>query len=619
MSGFWHSEAPAPSAGDTLAGGEADILSIFSAGIDQYRFTQNVIAENEAMDRAIFERNEEVYRATGTRPRHPFMTAEIGTRADKLARWKDEVSSAAARIPDTTVADRLQRSIEGDAARIGYEAQHRFDQLSASRPGFAGWAAGMAGAMVGALRDPIVFASLGLGFGVGAGRTVAGRVLVASSREAVVNGALTAAVQPAVQDWRRRIGVEAGFDEAIREIAFATVLGGAFGAAGQGLSEGLSRISGRALESAAAELSVRPETPAMVKAALQGDPAAARELLDALRAADAEALPPIARGALDHAETLEHLETTRPRAALAEHHDVTVSAAHRAVERQREPDAAFAGFEPDPDQVARIADELIGPVFTGSAERPKSLVDFLIDAGGVSDEGGELGFLDASRVSRRFRGKLVKETGKPLDAAREIAEEAGYIGRAGETQSSTVPDLLEAIDRELRGQPVYSRADEGRVAELRDLEAERARVEELVARAARAGGPALDDDLLRNAVEISARDGIEPEDAVERVLTRAELDGTASVASRAGDIPPGWTDAELDAAAARRGNPPDDKGGIDDVRSAADELAIDAADIEAAGGMLIPADDGALVSPSRMMEDIDRAETFSALVKACRT
>ncbi|MGO4833501.1 hypothetical protein AB4144_14635 [Rhizobiaceae sp. 2RAB30] len=62
-------------------------------------------------------------------------------------------------------------------------------------------------------------------------------------------------------------------------------------------------------------------------------------------------------------------------------------------------------------------------------------------------------------------GLVVREGGRPLDQAREIAEEAGYIGNPMDVQTTTVDDLLRAIDDELAGSPVYSPVDQQLIGE----------------------------------------------------------------------------------------------------------------------------------------------------------
>lgn len=88
-----------------------------------------------------------------------------------------------------------------------------------------------------------------------------------------------------------------------------------------------------------------------------------------------------------------------------------------------------------------------GTLPTDTEVNGPSLTEFLRERGGVRDEGGELASRDAKQ---QVRG-LVRDNGLSLDAAREAAAEAGYIG-----EDSTVSDFIDLLDNELRGDAVYS-------------------------------------------------------------------------------------------------------------------------------------------------------------------
>lgn len=75
-----------------------------------------------------------------------------------------------------------------------------------------------------------------------------------------------------------------------------------------------------------------------------------------------------------------------------------------------------------------------------------SLLEFLKENGGLKDEGGEL----AARDLRKARRGLMQENGMLLDHAAERAVEAGYLAERDPQL------LLDAIDMELRGRPLYA-------------------------------------------------------------------------------------------------------------------------------------------------------------------
>ncbi len=108
------------------------------------------------------------------------------------------------------------------------------------------------------------------------------------------------------------------------------------------------------------------------------------------------------------------------------------------------------------------------PVEAPKAERlPATLCEFLAASGGLRDDGGELAQMGADRWHRAkaFRPRLVRPDGVSLDHAADMAHERGYLlgyaaptlgmGAGDDYHPATVPQLLEAIDRELAGRPCY--------------------------------------------------------------------------------------------------------------------------------------------------------------------
>lgn len=86
-----------------------------------------------------------------------------------------------------------------------------------------------------------------------------------------------------------------------------------------------------------------------------------------------------------------------------------------------------------------------------------SLMEFIAKRGGMQDQGGELSARDLQAWHRgqAFRPRLVREDGATLEDMAHAAMDAGFFPGVDETRIG--PDvLLEAIDRELSGQAVYS-------------------------------------------------------------------------------------------------------------------------------------------------------------------
>lgn len=174
---------------------------------------------------------------------------------------------------------------------------------------------------------------------------------------------------------------------------------------------------------------------------------------------------------------------------------------------------------------------------------PVDLLGFLAGNGGLraSPE------LDAFDI-RRLRPGLIRANGKTLDQAREAAAEAGYLGNnADEDVASTdVGDLLDAIDRNLRGDKVYSYKDEPEIAgdrNRRNLAAERRDAERAIDQTIQEFDLDIDDDVRRKAIKHLMDRGGEPDDALEAaVMATDEAELTPAQRKKARAKIPGWDD-----------------------------------------------------------------------------
>lgn len=207
---------------------------------------------------------------------------------------------------------------------------------------------------------------------------------------------------------------------------------------------------------------------------------------------------------------------------------------------------------------------------SAGAGRRQSLAEFLAELGGVRDTNGDLRSMGADKWHRSgaYRKRLVTENGLDPDKAREAAEEAGYIARSSDNETTTVRDLLDALDEEMRGSPRYldedaaARADSQQRAaddELRQrVNDVRSDVEDAVQK--RGYGSHLSDEDITDVSESLARNGYDGEgdilDAVEAHLERKEREALdAESAGSGGGEPP------------RNGDGPEDEF-LDNVSSA---------------------------------------------------
>jgi len=83
-----------------------------------------------------------------------------------------------------------------------------------------------------------------------------------------------------------------------------------------------------------------------------------------------------------------------------------------------------------------------------------SLIEFLRSKGGIQNQGGELSARDINQATgKKFKKNLMSDKGLTLDGAAELAAEAGYI------DERDINKMLDAIDSEVQGEPVYSPFD----------------------------------------------------------------------------------------------------------------------------------------------------------------
>ena len=301
-------------------GGVATGPEIWSAAYEQLRLVDNSNAAAAALEDAYGARSRAIKEATGIDLGNPMATARRkanmfgpgvsvgfdffgGGMRDKLrADYEGRLAQLAKERPDAIDIIRPDVSIEKDAEALAKSADDRLATLMASNPDWSSYAWSFGGGAVASLRDPLVQGTLFLGGGVGAARSVAGRVVTVAAKEALLNAGTTLAAQPMVQDWRRRAGLDNGFDEAAQNVLFAAGLGGAFGAVGRGIAEIAGTVGARAAARAQVEsfAELHPGLSDQARRALGGDTSAASAMLLEIR----DALPPEVRGAIDAAEEL---------------------------------------------------------------------------------------------------------------------------------------------------------------------------------------------------------------------------------------------------------------------------------------------------------------------------
>lgn len=220
---------------------------------------------------------------------------------------------------------------------------------------------------------------------------------------------------------------------------------------------------------------------------------------------------------------------------------------------------ALKGFDPEAQgAVFKAADRLEGlippspvlaagksPAATVAAERPSvvqpsageeappSLLQFIASKGGLQPNAD----LEAIGLARGHRAQIpgrpgffgvVSNRGTNLDRMREAAEEAGYL-QGNHWGTSTISDLLDAIDAEMRGQKRYPAGYEGaRTRRESALMSEREQhafdsynrgFDEALNEA---GHGQVSPDVRKRAVQLMEREGMDADTAVDHAILQLD-------------------------------------------------------------------------------------------------
>ncbi|WP_281932207.1 hypothetical protein [Roseibium album] len=235
--------------------GAASLGSIAEAARETALFADNYNAAEHARTEAFDEARSAIREATGIELDNPQLLEPVSIpspasafdpvfnsalgREDPFKIWDNRIQEIMEQHPDK--ADMLSpfrlEGINKSALGKARASNERYELLSSTREDWPGFFAGLGGGFAGALQDPVTLATLPFGFGAGAARSVGGKILATTWREALISGVTEAAVQPTIQKWRAEAGLPAGLEEGLKNVGLATALGGVLGGAVRGVVE----------------------------------------------------------------------------------------------------------------------------------------------------------------------------------------------------------------------------------------------------------------------------------------------------------------------------------------------------------------------------------------------
>lgn len=394
------------------------------------RFTGNIASESSAREEAYDIRNKAIKAATGIDLENPERDgyqrearAEIrrqmreGAREGVDPNIQGGIYALQRRMYDAAAAAATERfpdvqfgPIDDDAKKVAQESIQRF-QEARKAPGLNPFVAPIdvfGGSLLGSRRDPIFLGSLLAGPASSTSRYALGRIASGAVRMGFYNAGISALEQPAVQEWRAKIGLEHGITPALEDVGQAFLFGAIPGAVIHGGVEAVRAVRMRRV------LAGQPEP---------GDVADALLALKTVTERDAAALRAGEDSALADKATMT---IPRPKDVPPELHDDMAAA---ALKRADQPDAP----SPEAARVVRqmeghdlVEGELVPPEVSDrvTAAAPRTAAE----AARVADEA----FDD---LGRRHGAANLRESMARGDAERAVPPPALVVARRMEDGS----------------------------------------------------------------------------------------------------------------------------------------------------------------------------------------
>ena len=284
-------------------------------------YRQQLVVENTNARRAAFmeaarEKIDLVKKLTGVHLENPLVGDPGNVEWERsptryLAQKREKFDTDLRNIADAQndeVRDLLVgKTLETEAQALARKAETEGEDVFARGPDYTRRIAGFAGSAGGSVFDPVTIVTAPFGAGAAVGRTATARIARQALVSGMINAGATAAVQPLVQSWRAEAGIEAGFEKALENTAFAFVFGAGLGAGGQGLAEAVRGFRAWRARKRGEPIERQPTDPAkLAEAVLDEMPDEVRGAFRAYeRARDIEANTPAGVDPGDFARTID--------------------------------------------------------------------------------------------------------------------------------------------------------------------------------------------------------------------------------------------------------------------------------------------------------------------------
>jgi hypothetical protein len=453
------------------------------------RFTQDELKTINGSDDEIFNNlqaqnpNQEYYASDLEKAKEQRINNAIleGRKTDPT-RWNDIKTS-----------DEIQTQKE-DRARLTIDTA---SEIASKASGFSAFAGSLVGGLGSAFLDPINLATLPFGASSGMG------ILKAMKFEALLNAGVELAEAPLVSSWQKQLGYKYGIGDTLLDVATAGVAGAGF----TGLVRG-----------------ARPAAEALTKSIKKGKEYAKEKSLPILqKISDSDALPSQVKDAAKYMSRVAHIDEEMPsRQALNGDIKTNVKNADIVAHRQtlQETQDSFNNYrEPNIDNTPLLTQTELALAYKASANpsaysnaelfqqynsiskelnqlpKPKGLLQFIRESGGIKDEGGDLA---SYGITNKSIPGLIRKDGQwnSLDYTRERVVEAGYL-----PEEATLDDLLEAMREDFVNKNVFDEAGVGLYATRSDLEEAQSQLDEYFGKT----GVNLNDEATLKRLKLESR------------------------------------------------------------------------------------------------------------------
>jgi hypothetical protein len=311
-------------------------------------------------------------------------------------------------------------------------------EISSRASGFDSVAGSLVGGLGAAFTDPINIATLPFGATSGMG------ILKAMKAEAILNAGVEAVEAPFVAKWQKELGFKYGIGDTALDIGTAGLAGAGFAGIVKGVrptAEAFGRLFDRS-----AKYTKGKSLPILQKIS------------------DSENLPTAVKDAAKYMSRVAHIDEEVPsRQGLNGEIRTDVSGKDIVQHRQTLQDTqdAFDNYrEPvfDRQVVNNMRDYSDSDLFEqyravstelNQLPKPKGLLQFIKESGGIRDEAGELA--NYGITTKSYPGLLRRDgQNNSIDYARERAVEAGYL-----PDETTTSDFLEAVREDFVNRNVF--------------------------------------------------------------------------------------------------------------------------------------------------------------------